>query len=182
MATPLSPRLVIVNSSLSSDSNTRMLSRHAHAHALQRGISADLIDLKDHRVLPYGEEGSEGLEQIEAQLEQAGAIILAFPLYNYNINSSLKALIEHCGACFEDKVVGLMTAAGGRSSYMSVFSVGQSLMLDFRSWIVPRYVYAVSDDFGAESIASPEVRRRVEQLVETIHRTAWQLQLEPPGG
>lgn len=178
MATP--PRLVIVNSSLSSDSNTRMLCRHAHTHALNRGIRAEFIDLKDYRVLPYGYEGSEGLDQIEAQLEQAGAIILAFPLYNYNMNATLKALIEHCGSCFEDKVVGLMTAAGGRSSYMSVFSVGQSLMLDFRSWIVPRYVYAVSDDFGEEVIANPEVRRRVEQLVETIHRTAWQLQLEVP--
>lgn len=178
MATP--PRLVIVNSALSSDSNTRMLCRHAHAHALSQGIRAEFIDLKDHRVLPYGYEGSEGVDLIEAQLEVAGAIILAFPLYNYNMSASLKALIEHCGSCFEDKVVGLMTAAGGRSSYMSVFSVGQSLMLDFRSWIVPRYVYAVGDDFGAEVIANPEVRRRVEQLVETAHRAAWQLQLELP--
>lgn len=180
MGVPASPRLVIVNSSLATDSNTRMLCRHAHTHAQGRGIAAEFIDLKDHRILPYGYEGSQGVEQIEAQLEAAGAIILAFPLYNYNMNSMLKALIEHCGACFEDKVVGLMTAAGGRSSYMSVFSVGQSLMLDFRSWIVPRYVYAVSDDFGAESIANPEVRRRVEQLVETIHRAAWQFQLEVP--
>jgi multimeric flavodoxin WrbA len=52
MATP--PRLVIVNSSLSSDSNTRMLCRHAHAHAQGQGIAADLIDLMDHRILPYG--------------------------------------------------------------------------------------------------------------------------------
>lgn len=182
MGTPPSPRLVIVNSSLSSDSNTRMLCRHAHAHAQRLGIAADFIDLKDHRVLPYGDEGSEGVDQIEAQLETAGAIILAFPLYNYNMNASLKALIEHCGSCFEDKVVGLMTAAGGRSSYMSVFSVGQSLMLDFRSWIVPRYVYAVGSDFGPEAIGNDEVRRRVEQLVETAHRTAWQLRLELPRG
>ena len=180
MATLSSPRLVIVNSALSSDSNTRMLCRHAQTHALSRKIEADLIDLKDHRVLPYGYEGSEGLDQIEALLGAAGAIILAFPLYNYNMSASLKALIEHCGACFEDKVVGLMTAAGGRSSYMSVFSVGQSLMLDFRSWIVPRYVYAVCDDFGEETIANPEVSHRVEQLVETSHRAAWQLQLDLP--
>jgi NAD(P)H-dependent FMN reductase len=180
MATPSLPRLVIVNSSLSSDSNTRMLCLHAHAHAQGRGIAADLIDLKDHRILPYGYDGSVGVDLVEAQLAAAGAIILAFPLYNYNMNASLKALIEHCGSCFEDKVVGLMTAAGGRSSYMSVFSVGQSLMLDFRSWIVPRYVYAVSDDFGPEAIRSEEVRRRVEQLVETAHRAAWQFQLELP--
>jgi FMN reductase len=63
---------------------------------------------------------------------------------------------------------------------MSVFSVGQSLMLDFRSWIVPRYVYAVGDDFGPESIRSAEVRRRVEQLVEATHRAAWQFQLGLP--
>ena len=181
MGTPPSPRLAIVNSSLSSDSNTRMLCRHAQAHARAKGIEASFIDLKDYRILPYGQEGSEGVDEIEAQLEEAGAIILGYPLYNYNMNASLKALIEHCGSCFEDKVVGLMTAAGGRSSYMSVFSVGQSLMLDFRSWIVPRYVYAVGEDFSAEAIANPEVRRRVEQLVQTVHHTAWQHLMELPG-
>lgn len=178
MATP--PRLVIVNSSLSGDSNTRLLSLHALAHARARDIPAELIDLKDHRVLPYGEQGSEGLDTIEAQLQGAAAIILAFPLYNYNMNASLKALIEHCGSCFEDKVVGLMSAAGGRSSYMSLSAVGQSLMLDFRSWVVPRFVYAVGGDFGADAITNDEIRRRVEQLVETAHRVAWQFQLEPP--
>jgi FMN reductase len=172
--------LAIVCASLSSDSNTRMLCRHAHAHALGRGIETEFIDLKDHRVLPYGEEGSEGVERIETQLEKAGAIILGFPVYNFGMNASLKALIEHCGSCFEGKVVGLMAAAGGRLSYMSVMAVGQSLMLDFRSWVVPRYVYAARGDFGEERIASEEVRRRVEQLVEATHRAAWQFRLEPP--
>ena len=180
MAMPSSPAVAIVNSSLSGDSNTRLLSLHALAHARVCGIAAALIDLKDHRVLPYGEQGSEGLDTIEAQLQAAGAIILAFPLYNYNMNASLKALIEHCGSCFEDKVVGLMSAAGGRSSYMSLAAVGQSLMLDFRSWVVPRFVYAVGSDFGAEAITNEEIQRRVEQLLESAHRVAWQLQLDLP--
>lgn len=181
MATPAPPRLAIVNSSLGADSNTRMLSLHALAFARVSGISADLVDLKDHRVLPYGEPGSEGLDDIKGRLHAAGAILLAFPLYNYNLNASLKALIEHCGACFEEKVVGLMSAAGGRSSYMSLANVGQSLMLDFRSWVVPRFVYAVGGDFGPDAITNAEVGRRVEQLVETAHRVAWQLQLDPRG-
>ncbi len=180
MPTPSSPNLVVVNSSLAGDSNTRLLSLHALAHAQTRGIGAELVDLKDYRVLPYGEPGSEGLEEIEAKLGAARAILLAFPLYNYNLNASLKALIEHCGSCLEDKVVGLMSAAGGRSSYMSLSAVGQTLMLDFRSWVVPRFVYAVGGDFGPEAIGSEEIRRRVEQLVETAHRVAWQLQLDLP--
>lgn len=181
MAHPPAPGLAIVNAALAFDGNTRQLCLHAHAHAQNLGISATLIELKDHRVLPYGEEGSHGIEEIEAQLEKAGAIILGFPVYNDGLNATLKALIEHCGYCFEEKVVGVMAAAGGGLSYMSVMAVGQSLMLDFRSWVVPRYVYAAKEDFGPESNSSEEVRRRVEQLVETAHRAAWQFRLKLPG-
>ena len=138
METPAPPRIAIVSSSLSAESRSRILCRHASEFADRQGIAAVLIDLQDYRVLPYGMQGSVGLEEIEAKLDGADAVVIGFPLYTFNMNSTLKALLERCGSCFEEKLVGIMCAAGGRSSYMSVMSIAQSLMLDFRSWIVPR--------------------------------------------
>ena len=181
MAKITPPRIVIVSTSLSAESRSRILCRHALDLAQEREMDVEFIDLQDFRVLPYGAEGSQGLEEIEGRLSAAEGILLGFPLYNFNMNATLKALIERCGGCFEEKIVGIMASAGGRSSYMSVMSIVQSLMLDFRTWIVPRYVYAVKGDFDAGKIVNAEIRQRVEQLVEILHRTTWQHKLPLPG-
>jgi FMN reductase len=38
-----------------------------------------------------------------------------------------------------NKVVGFLCAAGGKSSYMSVMRLANSLMLDFRCLIIPHF-------------------------------------------
>lgn len=174
------PKIVVLCSSLSFDSNTRHLCNFAAAYAGSKGMDLSHIDLKDHKILPYGEEGGQGVDFLKEELGAAQGIVIGFPLYNYTMNATLKAVIEHCGSCFDDKVVGIMTAAGGRSSYMSVMNVAQCLMLDFRTWVVPRCVYAARSDFDAEGIAEDKVRRRIEELVDTVHRTAWQHSLPLP--
>ena len=47
------------------------------------------------------------------------------------------------GRAFTGKPVGFVCAAGGRSSYMAVLGLANSLMLDFRCLIVPRFVASV---------------------------------------
>ncbi len=56
-------------------------------------------------------------------------------------------MIELAGSAWEDKIVGFLCAAGGMSSYMSVMAYANSLMLDFRCVIIPRFVYATGDIF-----------------------------------
>ncbi|MEW6755033.1 MAG: NAD(P)H-dependent oxidoreductase [Candidatus Latescibacterota bacterium] len=179
MGDPPVTRIAIVSTSLSPRSRSRILCQHAVGYARRQRLDAALLDLRDHRVLPYGEEDSRGLETISTELGAAAGIIIGFPLYNFNMNATLKALLERCGSCFEEKVVGIMSAAGGRSSYMGVMSIVQSLILDYRSWIVPRYVYATGEDFADGEIVSEEVCQRVEELVEATRRAACAL-VGPP--
>ena len=55
---------------------------------------------------------------------------------------------------------------------MSVMSLANSLMLDFRCLIVPRFVYATGDDFSGASISNPKITARLTQLLaETIRIT-----------
>jgi FMN reductase len=63
-----------------------------------------------------------------------------------------------------------MCAAGGKSSYMSVMSVANSLMLDFRCLIIPRFVYADGTSFDDFSITDAEVEKRLNGLLEDAKR------------
>ena len=76
--------------------------------------------------------------------------MIATPIYNYNVSSSAKNLVELTGKAWTDKVVGFLCAAGGRGSYMGCMGLANSLMLDFRSLILPRFVYATGDPFAGE--------------------------------
>ncbi|MDC0036746.1 hypothetical protein OAJ27_00690 [bacterium] len=45
----------------------------------------------------------------------------------------------------------------------------QSLMLDFRCYVVPRYVYAVGDDYDSEEkIFKPELTERLDALATAV--------------
>ena len=48
---------------------------------------------------------------------------------------------------------------------MSPIGLANSLMFDFRCHIVPRYVYATKEDFGAAHEPGPKLAGRIRQLV-----------------
>jgi NAD(P)H-dependent FMN reductase len=99
-------------------------------------------------------------------ITDARVIIAATPVYNYDACAALKNLIELTGDSWEDKVVGFVCAAGGASSYMSLMSLANSLMLDFRCLIIPRFVYATRNDFSDDKVPSDEIKGRVARLAQ----------------
>jgi FMN reductase len=56
------------------------------------------------------------------------------------------------------------------SSYMSVMAYANSLMLDFRSVIIPRFVYATGNAFDGDIPADPRIVERVEQVAAELIR------------
>ena len=44
----------------------------------------------------------------------ARCVLLAAPVYNYDVNAAAKNLVELTGRAWEGKVVGLLLSAGGR--------------------------------------------------------------------
>jgi len=67
-------------------------------------------------------------------------------------------------------VVGFLCAAGGNSSYMAVMAYANSLMLDFRTVIIPRFVYATGDAFKGDEIVDKEMVTRIEQAGDELVR------------
>ena len=64
----------------------------------------------------------------------------------------------------------MMLAAGGQGSYMSAMGLANSLMLDFRCLIVPRFIYATGESFEGEQLADESIQERVQILVEDTLR------------
>jgi NAD(P)H-dependent FMN reductase len=173
-------QIAVISCSLNPGSHSRILAHEAVRALGAQSVEARLVDLRDLD-LPFcdGDAAYEapGVEAITEQIRQASGIVLAAPVYNYDANAAAKNLIELTGDAWSEKPVGFLCAAGGRSSYMSVMGLANSLMLDFRCWIVPRFVYATRADFGEGSIVSEKIKERVGELVGTLVRLARGLEL-----
>ncbi|MEI9897446.1 MAG: NAD(P)H-dependent oxidoreductase [Chthoniobacter sp.] len=114
--------------------------------------------------------GDPNVAILRTRVAAARVILLAVPIYNYDANAAVKNLIELTGGAWEDKIVGFACAAGGMSSYMSVIGLANSLMLDFRCIVLPRFVYATGDDFDNGQITSAEIKKRLTQLADSARR------------
>ena len=106
------------------------------------------------------------------KIKNAEGIIMATPVYNFNTSSGAKNIIELGGSMLYDKTFGFLCAAGGRNSYMSVMSLANSLMLDFRCYIIPKFVFATKNDFEEKKIVNPEIKDRIEELGSELIRVS----------
>ena len=131
------------------------------------GAGCHFLDLAEVR-LPMCDAGpcysDPEVKRVTALLAECAGIVLATPIYNYNASAAAKNLVELTGGAWENKVAGFLCAAGGRSSYMSILGLANSLMLDYRTLIVPRFVYATGDDFDGAALRPGDTARRIEAL------------------
>jgi FMN reductase len=166
--------ILVISCSLDANSKSRLLTQRAFDHLQKtKEISSHFLDLAK-LPLPFCDAGSAysdaNVHKALQQISEAKGILLGVPIYNYDVNAVLKNLIELTGKAWEGKVVGFFCAAGGDSSYMSVMSLANSLMLDFRCLIVPRFVYATGKSFKDNLLADSEVEKRVVQLTDEAVR------------
>ena len=164
---------IVLSGSLNPESSSRALAQ-AGAEALRAlGKEVTLLDLRDHP-LPLCDGAAAYSDPAIAPLKEfianADGILIAAPVYNYDFNAALKNLVELTGSAWEDKTVGFCCAAGGQASYMSVMGFANSLMLDFRCVIVPRFVYATSDDFDGHGKPVAGISKRVTELADALVR------------
>lgn len=160
-------RYLVITTSLNPDSQSRILAQESMRDLEEQGAEAQLIDLQDYE-LPFCDGGPafehEDVQALSATITEARGVILATPVYNYTISSSAKNLIELTGPAWNEKVVGFMCAAGGHSSYMAITSIANSLMLDFRCHVIPRFVYASEHAFHAGELSDELMRGRIRDL------------------
>jgi FMN reductase len=167
------PKHLVISTSSNPDSNSRRLGRVAFAHLQKQRVDSAWIDISEMD-LPLCDGGKcygmPGSKKLSATIEAADGILVAAPVYNYDVAATAKNMIELTGSAWEDKIVGFLCASGGTASYMSVMAYANSLMLDFRCVIIPRFVFATADAFNGENIADKKIAKRVEQVANDLVR------------
>lgn len=161
------PLVAIASCSLNRTSRSHRLAEAASASVGALGARAELIDLRDWN-LPIC-DGLASLEHASVKalvqrLHAAAAILVAAPVYNYDLNAAAKNLVEMTGAAWREKPVGFLCTAGGQRSYMSPIGFANNLMFDFRSLVIPRFVYCTQADFDTDGTLGAQLHERVDQL------------------
>ncbi len=167
------PKHLVISTSGNPDSNSRRMGRAAFARLQTRKADCDWIDISTMD-LPLCDAdkcyGMPGSKKLSSAIESADGILVAAPVYNYDVAAAAKNMIELTGSAWKDKIVGFLCAAGGRSSYMSVMAYANSLMLDFRCVILPRFVFATGDAFDGDKIVDQQTVSRIEQVADELIR------------
>jgi FMN reductase len=167
------PKYLVISTSGNPDSNSRRMGRVAFAHLQKREVDCAWIDITEMD-LPLCDADKcyamPGSKKLSTAIKAADGILVAAPVYNYDVAAAAKNMIELTGSAWEDKIVGFLCAAGGTASYMSVMAYANSLMLDFRCVIIPRFAFATRDAFDGDNIADKKTTKRVEQVADDLVR------------
>lgn len=176
----MKPRFLTISCSLDPNSYSYVLARHVDRE-FERFQGADFIDLRDYELpLSNGSDQSAYdhpmVKELHDRIMAAQGIVIAAPIYNYTVNAACKNLIEltgtphgdhQSGNAWHHKVIGFVAVAGGEPSYMAPLGLLNSLMLDFRAVIVPRYVLAMRTHFE-NHLPTPEIVFRLNELVDNV--------------
>jgi FMN reductase len=162
---------LVLSCSLNSESRSRKLAKDAQNRLESLNEKTVWLDLAE-RDLPMCDGDSVYEQSIVGEMgklvKEADGILMAAPIYNYDLNAVAKNFIELTGRAWQDKVVGFLCAAGGEGSFMSPMGMANSLMLDFRCIVVPRFVYASSKSFSENGDVTPEIKERIDELVDVL--------------
>jgi len=166
-------KYLVVSTSGNPDSNSRRMGRIAFRHLQKARVDCVWLDISELG-LPLCDADAcytqPAAQNLSKAVEAADGILIATPIYNYDVSAAAKNMLELTGSAWEDKVVGFLCAAGGMNSYMSVMAFANSLMLDFRSVIIPRFVYATGRAFEDDTLKDKEVGKRIEELADELIR------------
>ena len=174
---------LVISGSLNPWSRSRVLARGAFDLLRDEGHETEFLDLREHPLpLCDGESNYDHPSVLVASemIRTARGVLIAIPVYNYAANAAVKNLVEYTGRAWQDQVVGLVCAAGGKSSYMGMMGLANSLMLDFRCIIVPRFVYATGEHFQEEQLNDPKLIDRLQGLTRELVRVGTLLRGSPP--
>lgn len=166
-------KYLVISTSGNPASKSRKMGRVAFDWLREKRVDCEWIDLAGLE-LPLCDANAcyahPAARRLTSAIEAAEGVLVAAPVYNFDVSASAKNMIELTGKAWLDKVVGFLCAAGGMGSYMSVMAYANSLMLDFRCVIIPRFVFATGDFFEEDKLTNPAIIGRIEQVAGELIR------------
>jgi len=168
----------VISCSLDSNSKSSILGHHAYQRLSHDDHPCHWIALRDYD-LPLSNGYNQSayahadVKYIHDLLLTCKGIIFSSPIYNWDVSAASKNLIELVGTSYKnilsgkalnDKVIGFIGVGQVSKSYLAPLGFLNSLMLDFRCLILPRFVFASHEDFQ-DNQPSEDILKRVNKLV-----------------
>ena len=169
--------VLIVSTALRPGSKTRVIADAVAAACAAAAIPAGVLDLAA-TPLPLCDGGAcyqdPGVVAVTAQVRAARAVVFCFPVYNHQANAAAKNFVEVTNAGWEGKVIGLVANGGTDRSYLAPLSLANSLMVDYRCLVVPRFVFVTPANFESDGRLPPggEIATRLADLARELAHLA----------
>lgn len=177
--------VLIVSTALRAGSKTRVIADALCAACEAASAPATVLDLAA-TPLPLCDGATcyqdAGVTAATAQVRAARAVVLCFPVYNHQANAAAKNFVEVTNGGWDGKVVGLVANGGTDRSYLAPLSMANSLMVDHRCLVVPRFVFVTPTNFEVDGRlgVSGEIAMRLTELARELTYLAPQWPMAKP--
>ena len=188
MSEPL--RIVGLGGSLGTSSQSRAALVTALAGAAEAGADTQLLDLRELRLPMYDpddEAATESTVRMVDSLHEADGILWSSPLYNGSISGAFKNALDWLRllgdrepAYLSDKVIGLISAAGGAQGLQAINTM-EFCVRALRGWAVPLVVSVSGAGRAFDDGGRPReeaVERQLKMLGAEVVRVADHFRVE----
>lgn len=171
-------RVVGLVGSLRAGSATQMAVEYALHGALEEGATIALLDLGAYRLPFLGQENDaddlKRIERFRADLREADGIIIGSPEIHGSFSGVLKNALDLAGSEeFEEKMVGLVSLAGGRMGAAQTLSHMRDVVRSLHAWVVPTQASIGDSSRAFDAHREPvdaEVRDRLKAVGKNVAR------------
>lgn len=137
--------ITAVCSSLSKRSTTKMALELVLKGAREYDVSTSLIQLRDYKLVFYGEVDEENYPpdvfRLRKELKESEGIILGTPEYHGSLSGALKNMLDLMSTDeFEGKIVGLVGVAGGHIGAINSLNTMRTIGRNLHCWVLPQDV------------------------------------------
>lgn len=170
--------ILLISFSLNPNSKSFQAVEEAHLYLKYKKVDVTLIDIRNY-VLSYYDGTEEALEQPHTKklvniFNNAEKIIIATPVYNYDVNAVFKNFIDILSAVrsrsnfFKKQVIGMIGAMGSKKSFVSLLPTLSNLQLSLGVYLIPKLVMCTPNDFHENSVIDNFLKERIQNLCDTI--------------
>ena len=138
-------RITAVCGSLSMRSTTKMALEQALKGAREYDVSTSLIQLRDYKLVFYGEVDEENYPpdvfRLRKEIKESNALIIGTPEYHGSLSGALKNMLDLMGVEeFEGKIFGIVGVAGGHTGAINSLNTMRTIGRNLHCWVLPQEV------------------------------------------
>ena len=163
----------VISTSLNPASRSRGLAKAAVQQLQDRVRSVELVDLSayDWPLHDGSNDNSEVAERVKRKIGQATGVVLVLPVYRNTLAVGAMNMLQQTSKVWQRKVVGLISVAADGLSHSATLGFANSLMLEYRTFVIPDFVFVDSKSLTNGSLdANEKLSQQLRKMTKNLVR------------